>query len=140
MTGDELRVACSSGRVPECCGAIRSRLLRDSAYRGGKWRHFRISSRSGRWTRLTQVGEVEVPLIGGPSGAAHHSDSCVIVFIGIAADLESQLAEFTSGATWFSPDGRLLRVPSSVRAAARAESRKHVLSPLLVPRTKGKRT
>ena len=38
----------------------------------------------------TQGGEVEVPLTGGPSGTAHHTDSRVVVFIGIVADLEGQ--------------------------------------------------
>ena len=67
-----------------------------------------------------QVGEVEVPRTGGPSGAAH-SDSCVTVFIEIAADLESQweiITDVPAGATWFSPCVRLPNILSSVRAAA----------------------
>ena len=39
-----------SGRVPECCEAFRARLLRDSAYRRGRWRH------NGRWAGLEHAG------------------------------------------------------------------------------------
>ena len=36
----------------------------------------------------TQGGDVDVPLTGGPSGAANPSHSCAVVFIEIAAELE----------------------------------------------------
>ena len=69
----------------------------------------------------TQRGEVDVPLTGGPSGAAHHSESCLKVFIEIAADLEGQfeiISTVPTEATWLLPDGRLPHVLSLVRAAA----------------------
>ena len=62
----------------------------------------------------TQGGEVEVLLTGGPSEAAHHSDSCVAVLV---SQLEI-VSEVPAGATWFTPDGRLPHVPSSVLSAA----------------------
>ena len=40
---------------------------------------------------VMQGGEVVVPLADGPSGVAHPSDSCPVVFIEIASDLEGQL-------------------------------------------------
>ena len=52
---------------------------------------------------------------------AHPSDSCVVVFIEIAADLEGQLdiiSEVPEVPIRFSPDGRLPHTPSLVRTAA----------------------
>ena len=69
----------------------------------------------------TQEGDVDLPLTGGPSGAAHPSDSCAVVFIEIAADVESQLdiiSEVPGESIGFSPDGRLPHIPSSVLIAA----------------------
>ena len=57
----------------------------------------------------TQRGEVVAPLADGPSGVAHPSDSCVVVFIELAADLEGQLdiiSEVPEVTIRFSPDGR----------------------------------
>ena len=82
-------VGCS-GRIPEYREAIRARMLRDSAH--------------GGWERSI----IAVP-VTAPSGTAHHTDSCVVVFIEIA-DLGGQLEIIT--------DGRLPHVPSLVRAAA----------------------
>ena len=66
---------------------------------------------------------------GGPSGAAHPSDSCGMNFIKIFADLESQLGIVSKG---FSPDGRLLHTPSWVFSAASipaVSSKSDVLAP-----------
>ena len=52
---------------------------------------------------------------GGPAGTAHHKDSCVVVFVEIAADLEGQfevIAHAPGGATCFAPDGQLPHIPS----------------------------
>ena len=68
-------------QVSECREGIRTLLLRDSAYNGWRWRHFRSSCRERRGATST------CPLAGGPSGTAHHSVSCAVVFIEIAADL-----------------------------------------------------
>ena len=68
-----------------------------------------------------QGGDVVVPLADGPSGVAHPSDSCLVVFIEIASDLEGQLdiiSEVPEGSVRFSPDGRLPHTPSLVRLAA----------------------
>ena len=69
----------------------------------------------------TLGGGVVIPLTDGPSGAAHPSDSCAVVFIEIAADLEGQLeivSEVPEGSVRLSPDGRLPHMPSLVRTAA----------------------
>ena len=90
----------------------------------------------------TQRGEVDVSLTGGPSGAAHHSESCLKVFIEIAADLEGQfeiISTVPTGATWFLPEGRLPHVLSLVRAAAGDDRCGGACPVHLVPRTKGKR-
>ena len=83
---------------------------------------FAVPAGAVAWIDLgPQEGEVEVPLTGAPSGAAHPSDSCVMVFIEIAADVESQseiVSEVPAGAAWFSPEGGLPHIPSLVRAAA----------------------
>ena len=62
-----------------------------------------------------------MPLKDGPSGAAHPSDSCAVVFTEIAVDLEGQLemvSEVPEGFIRFSPDGRLPHTPSLIRTAA----------------------
>ena len=69
----------------------------------------------------TQESDVDVPLTGGPQGAAHPSDSCVMEFVAIAADLESHLAvvsKVPAEAIGFSPDGRLPLSPSLAQAVA----------------------
>ena len=73
-------------------------------------------------------------------GTAHRSDSCVVLFIVIAA-LEGQPAVITdapSGATWFAPDKRLPHMPSLslLQNPTDAESsRKCSFIPYLDPRT-----
>ena len=65
-----------------------------------------------------------MPLKSGPSGTAHPSDCCAVVFFEIAADLESQLeivSEVPEGSVRFSPDGWLPHLPSLVRTAAWGE-------------------
>ena len=119
MTGDELASGLQFQLVPKVVSLFELDWLRDSAYSGWSWRHFRSSCRSGRWARhggRRSRGASH----RGPSGAAHPSDSCGIV-IEIAADLESQLeiiSEVPAGVTWFSPDGRLSHIPSIVWSAA----------------------
>ena len=66
--------------------------------------------------------DVDVLLTGGPSGSAHPSDSCAVVFIEIAADLVSQpeiVSEIPGESIGFSSDGPLPHIPSLVRTAAR---------------------
>ena len=69
-----------SYRVSECREVVRAQLLRDSTD-GGGWRHF---------CSTCKRGEIVVSVVHGPSGVAHPSDSCAVVFIEIAADLEVQ--------------------------------------------------
>ena len=61
-----------------------------------------------------QRGEVVVLLADGSAAVAHPSDSCPVVLIGIASDLEGQLdiiSEVLEGSIRFSPDGRLPHTP-----------------------------
>ena len=86
-------------------------MLHDSTHSGWGRRKFCSACTSGCWARFGDAGsDVDVPLIGGPSGTAHPSDSCVVVFTKIDADLESQLeivSEIPAESIGFSSDGRL---------------------------------
>ena len=64
----------------------------------------------------------------GPAGTAHHTDSCVVVFIEIAADLEDPTLQAES----LSFDGRLPHIQFLIRAAARDDGcaeAKDILAP-----------
>ena len=80
-------IGCS-GRIPDCCGIVRARLLRDSAY--GGWRRRRPLPQCLQH-RVLRREESKLPLSGGLYGTAHHTDSCEVLFNEIAADPESQL-------------------------------------------------
>ena len=114
---------CCSSRFSEYREAIRARMLRDSAHRDWERRHLRSSSSSGRKAQIWARREPKSKCLlqGGPAGTAHYTDSCVVVFIEIAADFEDQLeiiADALTGATSFALDGRVPHIPSLVRAAA----------------------
>ena len=80
-----------SDRISECRAVVRTQLLHDSTHSGWERRNFCSACTSGCWARFGDAGsDVDVHLIGGPSGTAHPSDSCVVVFTEIDADLESQ--------------------------------------------------
>ena len=125
LAGDELTrqsapsMGCSD-RISECREVVRTRLLRDSTCSGWERRHFCGACKSGLLGTLES--DVDVPLIGGPSGTAHPSDSCAVVFFTqTASDFESQLevvSEVPGGSIGFSSDGRPPHFPSLVRIAA----------------------
>ena len=100
-----------SDRISECRAVVRTQLLHDSTHSGWERRNFCSACTSGCWARFGDAGsDVDVHLIGGPSGTAHPSDSCVVVFTEIDADLESQLeivSEVPGESIGFSSDGRL---------------------------------
>ena len=113
----------------------------------GRWRHFCSTRRSGRWTGLgTQDSEVDMPLTGGASGAAHPSDSCTVVFIEIAADSEGQLesvSEVPVDSVGFSSDGRatthfVFGPHCCMGREMQRKSRKLVHGPLLAPQKKNR--
>ena len=100
-------------------GRAGERFAASLGHSSGRRRHFCRTCKSGRWTARMRG---PVPLQGGPSGAAGPSDSCAVVFIDIAAVLEGQfdiVTEVPGESIGFSPDGRLPRIPSLVRTAAR---------------------
>ena len=93
-SGPQLKWA-TQNEFPSVVRVVRTQLLRDSTHSG--------------WGRRPWGCVVDVPLAGGPSGAAHPSDSCAVVFIEIAADLESQLencSEVPGNPSDFRRDGR----------------------------------
>ena len=117
LTGDGL----SSGlqlqwaiqtEFPNVMRLFKTRLLRDSTHSSRFGGIFAVLASAVAGLDLgTQGCEVDVPLTGGPSGAAHPSDLRAAALTEIAAELESQLgivSEVQGESVEFSPDGRYL--------------------------------
>ena len=116
-----------SDRSSACRGVVRTQLLRDSSHSDWRQRHFRERSLARFW----DTGWRRRRTPGGLSRTAYPSDSCTVVLIEIAADLESQLeivSEVPGDSIRFSSEGRLLKALRSWEARLLRESQVKQLS------------